>query len=113
MEAFIFRLGGVLGGRKEVIQTPARELLKFMSLTLEQQEMEAEREKARVYLNYLANVYAQPSMGKEDAQIKQGRKEFLDSITPKLPGSAKGQAQVFDWDENLMKKIAARQKGGR
>lgn len=98
-----------MGGRKEVMTAPAVELLQFMDLELKKEEQEAERERARVWLSYLVNVFSQPSYGKEDPKHTQAKKEFLDTIKPQ---EKKGPAKVYDYDFELLKRLKQGQEGG-
>ncbi|MER2090922.1 MAG: hypothetical protein ABS920_14380 [Sporosarcina sp.] len=95
-----------MGGRREVTESPAVELLKFMDLHLEKDEQEAEKERARVWLNYLTTVFTQPSFGKEDAQLTQARRDFIKAIQPE---QKPGPAKVYDWDFELMKRLKAKE----
>ena len=95
-----------MGGRREVTESPAVELLKFMDLQLEKEEKEAEKERARVWLNYLTTVFTQPSHGKEDAKLTQARREFIKAIQPE---QKPGPAKVYDWDFELMKRLKAKE----
>lgn len=85
---------------------PAVELLKFMEMKLEEDEQEAEKEKARVWLNFLVATFTQPSFGEKDPKFEQAKREFVQSIQPSAP---KGPAKVYDWDFELMKRM----QGGR
>ncbi|ANU13462.1 hypothetical protein B481_1993 [Planococcus halocryophilus Or1] len=88
---------------------PAVELLQFMDMELKKENQQAERERARVWLNYLVNVFTQPSMGKEDPKFAMAKKEFIESIKPE---QKKGQAKVYEYDFELMKRLKASQEGG-
>ena len=95
-EAFIFKLGRSLGGRKEVIESPVIELLKFMDMTLEKEEAEAEHEKAKMYIQYLANVFSQQQEGKPDPNFIQAKKEFEKLLRP---NTTKNESKKdYDWD---------------
>lgn len=113
IEAFVFKLGQPLGGRREVIDAPVVELLEYMSMKIKQEEQEAEKEQAKMWINYLTAVFTQPSFGgKEDPQFARSRKEFVDSIMPQKKEPVKelnGPAKVYEWDENLMKKLKEKQ----
>ncbi|WP_313429800.1 hypothetical protein [Siminovitchia terrae] len=87
---------------------PAVELLKFMDMKLEEDEREAEKEKARVWLDFLVATFTQPSFEK-DHKFEQAKREFIQSIQPK---ENKGPAKVYDWDFELMKRLQ-NQSGGR
>lgn len=82
-----------------------------MSYTMDAIEAEDEKEKARMFISFLSNFYAQQPMGK-DQKFEQGRQKFIESIQPKTPKKAAGPAKVYQWDEELMKRLAAQQKGG-
>lgn len=72
--------------------------------------MEAEKEQAKMWISYLTALFTQPSLGgKEDPQFAQARKEFIETIKPKKKDELKGPAKVYEWDENLMKKLKEKQ----
>lgn len=111
-EAFVFKLGRVLGGRSEVVGTPALELFGYMENEFKRQEAEAEKERVRIFLNFLSNVYSQPSQGKDDAKFNRDRSKFIESITPEQKAQ-QATPQSFDWDPDLMERIKQRQNGGK
>lgn len=111
-EAFVFKLGRVLGGRSEVVKTPALELFGYMDSEMKRVEAEAEKERVRIFLNFLSNVYSQPSQGKDDAKFNRDRSKYIESITPDKQTS-KAAPQSFDWDPDLMERIKQRQNGGK
>lgn len=115
-EAFIFKLGKDLGGRSEVVNGKAVELLKFMDMALEKDESEVEKEKHRIWMQYLSMIYAQrPSpMEKESPQTRRAREEFVQAIKPKENKQIEniGPAKVYDWDFERMKLLKQKQKGG-
>lgn len=81
-----------------------------MNMKSKQEEMEAEKEQAKMWIAYLTAVFTQPSLGgKEDPNFARARKEFIDSITPKPRIEEKGPAKVYEWDDNLMKKLKEKQ----
>lgn len=94
-----------------MLSTPAEELLQHMQYVMDADEQEVEREKARAFIQFMTTMYASPSMGEEDAQFKKGRQDFLETIRPKST-EKKGPAKVYEWDEELIKRLAATQKGG-
>lgn len=108
VEAFVYKIGRTLGGRKEVLDAPMIELLEYMNMELKSEEMEAEKERAKERVNYLIAVFSQPSSGKESADYKKGKKELLEMLFPK-PKEIRGPAKVYEWDDNLMKRITERQ----
>lgn len=80
-----------------------------MDMELTKEEQEGEKERARVWLNYLVNVFTQQSFGKEDPKFAQAKKEFIESIKPP---EKKGPAKIYDYDFELMKRLKASQEGG-
>lgn len=82
-EAFIFKLGKMLGGRDEVLDAPAEEILKFMDMALEDEEKIAEKEKTDLFLQYLAVHFAQIPQGEESAERRNERDKFLGGLQPK------------------------------
>ncbi|MFB1100914.1 hypothetical protein [Terribacillus sp. JSM ZJ617] len=79
----------------------------YMDMALKRDEDEAEKKKAEHFINYLIAMYTQPSFGKTDQQFENNKKKFIESITPKL--ESKGPAKVYQWDEELMKRLKAQQ----
>ncbi|WP_379545423.1 hypothetical protein [Oceanobacillus sojae] len=100
-EAFIFKLGNVLGGRNEVVKSPVIELLKFMDMTLEKEEAEAEHEKAKMYIQYLANVFSQKQEGK-DPQLEKARKEFENMLRPNTRKQVEKKEYEWDFDPSAL-----------
>lgn len=94
----------------------AVELLKFMDMALEKDESEVEKEKHRIWMQYLSMIYAQrPSpMEKESPQTRRAREEFVQAIKPKENKQIEniGPAKVYDWDFERMKLLKQKQKGG-
>ncbi|WP_342512790.1 hypothetical protein MKY34_19615 [Sporosarcina sp. FSL K6-1522] len=80
--------------------------MKFMDLHLEKEEQEAEKERARVWLNYLTTIFTQPSYGKEDPQFKRARQDFIKAIQPEQKAEP---AKVYNWDFELMKRLKAKE----
>lgn len=78
-----------------------------MDLQLEKEEQEAEKEKARVWLDFLVATFTQPSFEK-NPKFEQAKKEFIQTIQPK---DNKGPAKVYDWDFELMKRLKNQNEG--
>lgn len=109
-------LGKKLGGRKEVMEMPAVELLGMMDLHFTEQEQETEKEKTKAFLQYLIASYTAPTFGKPDAGFEKDRKAFEDMLKPehlKPKAITEGQpAIVYDWDEEVMKRYKTNLEGG-
>lgn len=90
-EAFIFKLGKKLGGRREILDAPAVEIFKFMDMAMDEDEREADRKKAEMYLQFLITHFAQIPHGEESAERRMEREKFLGNLQPQ---SAKKE---FKW----------------
>jgi len=83
-------------------------MLMYMDMALRRDEDEAEKKKAEHFINYLIALYTAPSFGqKRDSKFEQGRKELLESITPKP--KVEGPAKVYQWDYEKLKRIKNQQ----
>ena len=70
-----------------------------MDMALEKDEEEAEKEKHRIWMQYLSLIYSQKSEGKEPAKLSQARNEFVKSIQPTVKNEQnKVPAKVYHWD---------------
>jgi len=79
------------------VTSPAVELFKYMDMELEQEREKAEREKARMYIQYLSNIFSQPQEGKPDPKFARAKKEFESLLMPK--GNQKEKdAKTYEWD---------------
>ncbi|PAE17294.1 hypothetical protein CHH91_04625 [Virgibacillus sp. 7505] len=85
-------------------------MLMYMDMALRRDEDLVEQKKAEQFIQYLIAMYTRPpAMGeKRDHKFEQGKREFVESLKPKLPEN-KGPAKVYQWDEELMKRLAAQQ----
>lgn len=95
------------------MEAPVIELLEYMHMKIKQEEQEAEKEQAKMWINYLTALFTQPSLGgKEDPQFARAKKEFVDSLMPKPKQKQEqlnGPAKVYDWDFEKMKALKAKQ----
>lgn len=98
-----------MGGRKEVLGIPAVESLGYMDMEMKNDEAEAEKERARHWLQFLIHTFTAPSLGKEDPQFLKNKQEFIEVLKP-VP--KKEPTKIYDWDEELMKRLIAQQEGG-
>lgn len=67
-----------------------------MDMELDKEEAEAEYEKAKMYIQYLSNVFAQQTDGKNH-KFEQGRNEFLKKITPNTTSKSEPKKE-YSWD---------------
>jgi hypothetical protein len=84
-----------LGGRKEVISSPAVELLKYMDMTLEKERNKTEQEKARMYIQYLSNIFSQTLQEKPSQEFLRAKKEFESLL---MPDSKQDTKKKYEWD---------------
>lgn len=86
-----------MGGRKEVVTSPAVELFKYMDMELDEERNLAEQEKARMYIQYLSNIFSQPQMGKPDHKFQKAKKEFESLLMPRS-NKEKEKKKLYEWD---------------
>src|SRR5699024_1314733 len=82
IEAFVFKLANKLGGRNEVINTPAVELFKYMEMEIEEIKMEQENKQVEMYINYLSHVFSQQPQGKPSREFIRAKEEFERLLMP-------------------------------
>lgn len=111
MESFVYRLSPLLGGRREVIATPAIELLRYTLLNNEKEEAEAEKERANIWLNFVAMSLSHPPKGK-DSNRDKALKEFEEAFKPKPRFDDVAISTGKGWDEEAIDKLLAEQEGG-
>lgn len=109
-EAFIFKLSKQLGGREEVLNTPAIEAFKYMQMAIEEDEAKAKREAEKFFMDFISNMYAQSPTEGEKPEFTQGRRQFIETIKPqKQIGQAKKQGKDeparFAWPEHIQKAL--------
>ncbi|MEK4303624.1 hypothetical protein [Oceanobacillus sp. FSL K6-0251] len=66
-----------------------------MDMALEKEESEAEHERAKMYIQYLSNVYSQKQEGK-NPQFERDRKEFEKMLNPQK--ERKETNKTYEWD---------------
>ncbi|MFD1450830.1 hypothetical protein ACFQ5E_08530 [Oceanobacillus sojae] len=72
-----------------------------MDMTLEKEEAEAEHEKAKMYIQYLANVFSQKQEGK-DPQLEKARKEFENMLRPNTRKQVEKKEYEWDFDPSAL-----------
>lgn len=94
-----------------MLGVPAAESLAYMDMEMQNSEAEHEKERARVWLNFLVATYTAPSMGgKEDPKFVEGKKQFIEAIKPE---EKRGPTKIYDWDDEVMKRLTlAQERGG-
>jgi len=80
------------------VASPAVELFKYMDMELEQEREKAEQEKAKMYIQYLSNIFSQPQEGKPDPKFARAKKEFESLLMPKTNQKEKESAKTYEWD---------------
>ena len=71
-----------------------------MDMTLENEEFEAEKEQARMWIDYLSRTYAQQPMGEPNPQYKRAKREFENMLMP----APKAPTQSYEWDFSLLER---------
>lgn len=69
-----------------------------MDMELEVERSLAEQEKAKVYIQYLSNIFSQPREGKPDARFERSKKEFENLLMPGGDKKEKETKKVYEWD---------------
>lgn len=96
-----------LGGRREVVEAPAVELFKFMEMALEERQQEAEQERARMFIQYLSNIFSQPMQEKPSPKFLRAKREFEQLLSGEAEQQPKKPAKVYEWDFEREKRLAA------
>ena len=95
-----------------MLAAPMQELLRYMGMQMTKEEQEAEKEQAKMWINYLTAMFTQPSFsGKEDPQFVQARKEFVEQLKPKAkkPKTGEQSSKVIEWDFGKLQQLKAKQ----
>lgn len=71
-----------------------------MDMELEEERNLAEQEKARMYIQYLSNIFSQTQMGKPDPKFQQAKKEFESLLMPRSKEKEKKKLYEWDFDPN-------------
>ncbi|WP_156520676.1 hypothetical protein [Oceanobacillus sp. Castelsardo] len=69
-----------------------------MDMALEEERNQAEQEKAKMYIQYLSNIFSQPQMDKPDPKYLKAKKEFESLLMPNSKGKQKEPKQAYEWD---------------
>lgn len=69
-----------------------------MDMELEQERNLAEQEKAKMYIQYLSNIFSQPQEGKPDPKFKRAKEEFESLLMPKNEKKEVGPSKTYEWD---------------
>lgn len=68
-----------------------------------EQDQEAEKEKARAWIQFLIQTYTAPTFGETDPAFDEAKKDFIEIIKPKTP------EKKYEWDEDVLNKYKALQ----
>lgn len=79
-----------------MLNAPADQILKFFELRLKEDEEEFERERSKLWLNYLMQIFTQPSTGNESVEYKRAKEQFVDIISPTETIAA--PSKKYEWD---------------
>ena len=80
-----------------MVNSPAVEMLKYMDMELEKERAKAEQEKAKMYIQYLSNIFSQPLQEKPSQDYLRAKKEFENLLMPEVVGGNKS-AKKYEWD---------------
>lgn len=69
-----------------------------MDMELEQERAKAEQEKAKMYIQYLSNIFSQPLMDKPDPKYLKAKKEFESLLMPNTTDKYKESKKAYEWD---------------
>lgn len=100
IEAIIFKLSPILGGRSEVCETDLMEVLGHMCIIKKTEEAKHKEDQMNRYLDFLSRIHSHPPQSKEQAQA---RREFDMKIKP--AEIAKLQEPSKETDVELLRKI--------
>lgn len=75
-----------------------------MDMTLEKERSKAEQEKARMYIQYLSNIFSQPLQEKPSQDFLRAKEEFERLIKPDT-NKGKGAEKQYEWDFDPQKYI--------
>lgn len=66
-----------------------------MDMTLEKERNQSEQEKARMYIQYLSNIFSQPLQEKPNQEYLRAKKEFESLLKP---DTKDGSGKTYEWD---------------
>ncbi len=66
-------------------------------MELEKERAKTEQEKARLYIQYLTNIFSQPLQEKPSQEYLRAKKEFERLITPEIENEGKEDLK-YEWD---------------
>ncbi len=78
--------------------SPAVELFKYLDMELEEERNLAEQEKAKMYIQYLSNIFSQQQMEKTDPKFKRAKEEFERLIMPNNDKKDVSPKKTYEWD---------------
>lgn len=68
-----------------------------MDMTLEKERRDLEQERAKMYINYLSNIFSQPLKEKPSQEFLRAKKEFESLIMPESDGKSV-KSKKLEWD---------------
>lgn len=66
-------------------------------MAMEKERNKADQEKARMYIQYLSNVFSQPLQEKPKPEFLRAKKEFEEMLMP-TPQKGEVQGKTYEWD---------------
>ncbi len=76
-----------------------------MDMELEKERTNMEQEKAKMYIQYLSNIFSQPLQEKPSQEYLRAKKEFENMITPQIVGEKEKEINRYEWDFDPQKYI--------
>ncbi|MCH4482940.1 hypothetical protein MKR37_04325 [Staphylococcus haemolyticus] len=74
----VYKLAPVLGGRREVLETPFVDCLGYLIAEFEKDEQKANEEAQRLYLNHISRMLSKP----ESKEAQKQNEKFMKQISP-------------------------------
>ena len=102
-DTLVYKLSSVLGGRKEVLETPFVDCLGYLIAEFEKDEQRANNEAQRLYLDHISRMLAKP----DSKEAQKQNEKFMKQINPEKRNtvlSAGGKQhkmvgnQKLEWD---------------
>ncbi len=73
-------------------------MFKYLDMELEEERNLAEQEKAKMYIQYLSNIFSQPQMEKPDPEFTRAKEEFEKLIMPNNDKKDVSPKKTYEWD---------------
>ncbi|NMK92079.1 hypothetical protein [Staphylococcus capitis] len=77
-DTLVYKLSPILGGRKEVLETPFVDCLGYLIAEFEKEDQRANNEAQRLYLNHISRMLSKP----ESKEAQKQNDKFMKQINP-------------------------------